>query len=75
MSKAKLTISISEELAEYLRGTPSVSGTIAEAVELYRSSELEAELEAAYAEGAEEADRLNAEWSAVDAAVDEEAEG
>jgi hypothetical protein len=66
MGKAKLTISIDSELAEYLRGTPSVSSTIAEAVEIYRARELEAELESAYREDALETERLNDEWSSVD---------
>lgn len=71
MSKAKLTISIDQELAEYLRSTPSVSSTIAEAVEAYRARELEETLEMAYREDAEEAERLNREWQAVDAEVGE----
>ncbi len=71
MSKAKLTISIDEELVEYLRSTPSVSSTIAEAVEVYRARELEASLEEAYKEDAEESKRLNEEWSGVDAELDE----
>ena len=71
MSKAKLTISIDRELAEYLRGTASVSSTIAEAVEIYRARELEARLQEAYREDAEESERLNREWSAADAEVEE----
>ena len=71
MSKAKLTISITQELADYLRSTPSVSATIAEAVEIYRTRELEAELEEAYREDAAEAERLNNEWAAADAEISE----
>ena len=71
MSKAKLTISIDPELAEYLRGTSSVSSTIAEAVVEYRARELEAELEAAYREDAAEAEELNREWEPADAEVHE----
>jgi hypothetical protein len=71
MSKAKMTISISEELATYLRSTPSVSSTIAEAVEAYRARELEAELEEAYREDATEAAQLNREWESADAEVAE----
>jgi hypothetical protein len=69
MSKAKLTISIDPELAEYLRSTPSVSSTIAEAVAEYRARELEVELEAAYREDAAESERLNREWEPVDTEV------
>jgi len=71
MSKAKLTISIAEELAEYLRGTASVSSTIAEAVEAYRVRELEVKLEEAYLEDAAEAEQLSREWESADAEVDE----
>ena len=71
MSKAKLTISIDQELADYLRTTPSVSSTISEAVEIYRARELESELERAYREDSEEAARLNQEWASADAEVDE----
>ncbi len=69
MSKAKLTISVTEELAEYLRSTPSVSSTIAEAVEAYRARELEAKLEEAYRENAAEAEQLSREWESADAEV------
>jgi len=71
MSKAKLTISIAKELADYLRSTPSVSSTIAEAVEVYRARELELALEEAYKQDADEAERLNNEWSTVDAEIGE----
>ena len=71
MSKVKLTISVEEDLATYLRSTPSVSSTIAEAVEAYRVRELEARLEEAYREDAAEAERLSREWESADAEVDE----
>jgi len=71
MSKVKLTISVAEEVAAYLRTTPSVSSTIAEAVEAYRARELDQRLEEAYREDAAEADRLNSEWESVDAEVGE----
>ena len=66
-----MTISIDEELAAYLRSTPSVSSTIAEAVEAYRARELEAELEEAYRQDAGEAERLSREWEQADAEVGE----
>ena len=71
MGKAKLTISIKEELAEYLRGTPSVSSTIAEAVEAHRARELEAKLEEAYRQDAADAEELNRQWESVDPEVAE----
>jgi len=66
-----MTISIPEELAEYLRGTRSVSSTIAEAVEIYRVRELDLTLEEAYKEDADEAKRLDDEWSTVDEEIGE----
>ena len=61
-----MTISLNNELAEYLRTTPSISSTIAEAVEVYRTLEMELKLEKAYQEGAAEAEELNAEWELAD---------
>ena len=66
LSKAKLTISIDSELADYLRSTPSVSSTIAEAVTIYRNLELEQKLTQAYEEDAAESARLDNEWSATE---------
>lgn len=66
MGKVKLTISIDEQLADYLRTRPSVSSTVAEAVEVYRARELEARLEEAYREDAAEAEQLNSEWESAD---------
>lgn len=71
MSKAKLTISIDAELAEYLRSTQSVSSTIAEAVEVYRARELGAALEEGYRNDADEAKKIHRQWSEVDAELDE----
>lgn len=65
-----MTISVAEEVADYLRSTPSVSSTIAEAVEAYRARELEERLEEAYREDATEADELNREWESADAEVE-----
>ena len=64
-----MTISLAEEVADYLRTTPSISSTIAEAVEAYRARELEVKLEAAYREDAAEAERLNGEWESANAKV------
>lgn len=65
-----MTISIERELAEYLRGTASVSSTVAEAVKAYRDRELEAELAEAYRQDAADAERLNRQWESADAAID-----
>ena len=67
MAKVKLTVSLPSEVAEYLRSTPNMSATIAEAVTEYRARELEATLEDAYREDATEAEALNREWEDADA--------
>ena len=72
MGRIKMTISVPEELAAYLRSTPSVSSTIAEAVTEYRSRALEAQLEVGYREDAEESERLAGEWAPADAGVSSE---
>jgi len=64
-----MTISLAEEVADYLRTTSSVSSTIAEAIAAYRARELEAKLEEAYRKDAAEAERLNGEWESADAEV------
>ena len=71
MSKAKITFSLPEELAKYLRAQPNASSVVAEAVEEYRASELEARLEEAYRQDAEESQQLHEEWQAVDVEVAE----
>ncbi|HEX9699917.1 MAG TPA: hypothetical protein VGD06_10695 [Acidobacteriota bacterium] len=71
MSKIKLTVSVSEDLATYLRSKPNASAVVAEAVEEYRVRELEELLETAYREDAPESERLHEEWKPVDAEVTE----
>jgi hypothetical protein len=71
MSKMKLTVSVPEDLATYLRSKPNVSAVVAEAVEEYRVRELAEQLEAAYREDASESERLHEEWQPVDAEVSE----
>jgi cell division protein FtsL len=67
MARVKLTVSLPEEVVDYLRSTPNMSSTIAEAVTEYQARRLEAELEQAYREDAAEAEELNREWENVDA--------
>lgn len=71
MTKVKMTISMPEPLARYLRATGNASSVVAEAVESYRTKELEAELEAAYRADAAETERLNRDWESVDAEVED----
>ncbi len=65
-----MTVSLPRETAEYLRSTPNASAVVSEAVEIYRASELERELESAYEQDRNEAERLNREWEAADAEVE-----
>ena len=70
MSKVKMTISVSEETAEYLRSRSNASAVVSEAVEIYRATELERELEDAYQQDRAEAEQLNRQWEAADAEVE-----
>ena len=70
MRKVKVTISLSEDLAQYLRSKPNTSSVIAEAVSEYRCRELEQCLDEAYREDAEQAEQLNRVWACVDAPID-----
>lgn len=69
MGRKKLTVSLPEDLADYLRSKPNASSVVAEAVAEYRVNELREELEAAYREDAEESERIHEEWAAADAEV------
>lgn len=71
MSRVKLTITLPDEVADYLRSKANMSSTIAEAVVEYRARELETELERAYREGAAEAEELDREWRGADAELPE----
>lgn len=70
MGKVKMTISVTEEIAGYLRASPNASAVVAEAVEAYRAQKLEERLEDAYREDAAESEAINREWEPVDAEVD-----
>jgi hypothetical protein len=70
MSKVKMTISVDEEIAGYLREAPNASAVVAEAVEVYRAQKLEQRLEAAYQEDAAASEALNREWEPADAEVE-----
>jgi hypothetical protein len=71
MGRVKMTVSLPEEIAVYLRSTSSISSTIAEAVTEYRTRELDRVLEAAYQEDAAAAELLNHKWEAVNVEPEE----
>lgn len=66
-----MTISVPEDTALYLRAKPNASAVVAESVEIYRTRELERELEAGYREDANEAEELNREWQSADSEVED----
>jgi len=71
MGKHRLTVSLDEDVVTYLETVPNRSAVVGEAVRLYRSRELEKELEAAYLADREESLQIASEWEAADAAIDE----
>jgi hypothetical protein len=71
MRKVKLTISVTKEVADYLRSGSNASAVVAEAVEAYQAQQLEERLEEAYRQDAHEAEELNREWEQADAEVEE----
>jgi len=71
MGKVKMTISVTDEVADYLRSGSNASAVVAEAVQEYRARRLEEVLEDAYRQDASEAEKLNREWEDADAEVGE----
>ena len=71
MPSTRITVSLPEELASYVRQSKNASALVAEAVARYRAELARQELEAAYREDAAESARIDAEWSGADAEVEE----
>lgn len=67
MARVRVTVSLPEEQATYLRRAPNVSALVAEAIGQYQARQERQALEAAYREDADEAARINAEWEKADA--------
>jgi hypothetical protein len=67
MVRTRITVSLPEELASYVRQAPNTSALVAEAVGRYRAEVARQELEAAYREDAGEAAELNSLWASADA--------
>lgn len=72
MTKRRMTVSLDPEVAAYLESMPNRSAVVSDAVRAYRDREVEAELEAAYAQDRQESRRINAEWQAADAEMDDD---
>lgn len=65
-----MTLSLSEDVALYLRSQDNASAVVGEAVEEYRARLLDRELEAAYRAGAAESASLAEEWEGADPPLD-----
>jgi len=71
MAKKRVTVTVDEDIAEYLYEAPNTSAVVSEAIRDYRARQLEKELEAAYRDDAAENAELAAEWEPADAEVEE----
>lgn len=71
MAKKRITITIDDDVADFLYSTPNTSAVVCDAVREYRTRQLEKELENAYREDSKETAELASEWEPADAEVDE----
>jgi len=71
MAKKRVTVTVDEDIAEFLYEAPNTSAVVSEAIRDYRARQLEKELEAAYRDDAAENAELAAEWELADAGVEE----
>jgi hypothetical protein len=71
MVKKRITVTIDEDVAEYLYRTSNTSATVCDAVRDYRDRQLAKELESAYQEDAAASAELAAEWESADSEVEE----
>jgi hypothetical protein len=71
MPKKRITVTIDEDIAEFLYELPNTSAVVCDAVREYRARQLERDLEAAYREDSAESAEIAAEWESADAEVEE----
>jgi len=71
MAKKRVTVTVDEDIAEFLYEAPNTSAVVSEAIRDYRARQLEKELEAAYRDDAAENAELAVEWEPADAGVEE----
>ncbi|MDH3815311.1 MAG: hypothetical protein OEV48_12535 [Acidobacteriota bacterium] len=71
MPKKRITVTVDEDIADFLYEVPNTSAVVSDAVRDYRARQLERELESAYREDAAENADLATEWEPADAEVDE----
>jgi hypothetical protein len=71
MAKKRITVTVDEDIAEFLYDVPNTSAVVSEAVRDYRARQLEKELEAAYRDDAAENADIATEWEPADAEVED----
>lgn len=71
MAKKRITVTIDEDVADFLYTTENTSAVVCEAVREYRARQLVKELEDAYEADAAETAKLASEWESADAEVEE----
>jgi hypothetical protein len=71
MPKKRITVTVDEDVAEYLYDAPNTSAVVCDAVREYRVRQLEKDLEVAYREGSTESAEIAAEWESAGAEVEE----
>ncbi len=71
MPKKRITVTVDEDIADFLYEVPNTSAIVSDAVRDYRARQLEKELEAAYRDDAAENADLATEWEPADAKVGE----
>jgi hypothetical protein len=71
MAKRRITVTLDEDVADFLYTTQNTSAVVCDAVREYRARLLEKELEAAYQEDAAASAELASEWETADAEVEE----
>jgi len=70
MARVRVTVSLPEDVATYLRAQPNASACVSEAVARYRVEQLERELASAYEADRAEAAAVNDDWKTADAEVE-----
>lgn len=71
MPKKRITVTIDEDVADFLYTTQNTSAVVCDAVREYRARQLEKELEAAYKDDAAATAELASQWETADAEVEE----
>jgi hypothetical protein len=71
MAKKRITVTVDDDIADFLYEASNTSAVVCDAVREYRARQLEKDLEAAYREDAEATAELASQWEPADAEVDE----